>query len=104
MGCCEGDGIAEPCVPGQCPLMAAEPMAPFGGLPTDPFLAKIVDGKCVCPEPQQCSAALEYFTERTLVYSMRALIMHWTSCPRSGCSLVTDAVSGHGQLLLSPLD
>jgi hypothetical protein len=53
--CCEGNGDDMPCVPGQCPLHAAEPLAPFGGLPIDPFLAKIVGGKCLCPEPQMCS-------------------------------------------------
>eukprot|EP01046_Picozoa_sp_COSAG06_P086742 COSAG06_NODE_33308_length_492_cov_0.605598_1_plen_107_part_00 len=56
VSCCEGDGIAEPCVPTQCPLLAAEPLAPFGALPIDPFIAEIKAGKCVCPEPQECSA------------------------------------------------
>lgn len=59
VSCCEGDAVAEPCLPGQCPLMAEEPKAPFGGLPADPFLAKIVNGACVCPEPQKCSDAIE---------------------------------------------
>ena len=54
--CCEGNGVDEPCMMGQCPLLAAEPLAPFGGLPVDPFIAKIVDGKCLCPEPQVCDA------------------------------------------------
>jgi len=58
VSCCEGDGVAEACAPAQCPLMAAEPMAPFGGLPVDPFVAEIVNGKCVCPEPQMCSATV----------------------------------------------
>jgi len=53
--CCEGNGDDMPCVPAQCPLLAAEPLAPFGGLPVDPFIAKVVDGKCLCPEPQMCS-------------------------------------------------
>lgn len=56
VSCCEGDGIAEPCVPTQCPLLAPEPLAPFGALPIDPFIAEIKAGKCLCPEPQMCSA------------------------------------------------
>ena len=55
VSCCEGDGLAAPCIPTQCPLLVAEPLAPFGALPIDPFLAKIVSGKCLCPEPQTCS-------------------------------------------------
>ena len=35
---------------------ATEPLAPFGVVPIDPFMAKLVAGKCVCPEPQSCSA------------------------------------------------
>ena len=56
VSCCEGDGVATPCVPMQCPLLAPEPLAPFGAVPVDPFLAEIVGGKCLCPEPQMCSA------------------------------------------------
>ena len=80
VSCCEGDGINTPCVPTQCPLLAPEPLAPFGALPIDPFLAEIKgcaslaflpchsfshtnlkvlvwnSGKCLCPEPQECSA------------------------------------------------
>ena len=56
VSCCEGDGIATPCLPVQCPLLAPEPLAPFGALPVDPFLAELVGGKCLCPEPQLCSA------------------------------------------------
>ena len=56
VSCCEGDGTAAVCVSAQCPLLAAEPLAPFGSLPLDPFIAEIVGGKCVCPEPQLCSA------------------------------------------------
>ena len=55
VSCCEGDGAATPCIPVQCPLLVAEPLAPFGALPIDPFLAEIVNGKCLCPEPQTCS-------------------------------------------------
>ena len=40
----------------QCPIFAAVPGAPFAGLPANPFIAKIVDGKCVCPSPQSCDA------------------------------------------------
>jgi hypothetical protein len=35
-------------------VVVAEPAAPFGALPVDPFLAQVVGGKCVCPEPQRC--------------------------------------------------
>ena len=52
--CCEGNGVDTPCMMAQCPLLADEPLAPFGGLPVDPFVAKLVDGKCLCPEPQVC--------------------------------------------------
>ena len=52
----EGDGDSTPCIPVQCPLLATEPLAPFGALPVDPFLAEIVGAKCLCPEPQLCSA------------------------------------------------
>ena len=56
VSCCEGDGVAAPCVPAQCPLLVKEEAAPFGVLPVEPFVAEIVGGKCVCPEPQTCSA------------------------------------------------
>ena len=53
----EGDGTIAACVPAQCPLHALEADAPFGSLPVDPFLAEITaEGKCRCPEPQDCSA------------------------------------------------
>ena len=55
VSCCEGDGVNQPCLPVQCPLITPEPLAPFGALPVDPFLAEIVGGKCLCPEPQMCS-------------------------------------------------
>ena len=56
ISCCEGDGLNDPCVPSQCPLLAEEPLAPFGHLPVDPFVAEIEpNGKCLCPEPQVCS-------------------------------------------------
>ena len=56
VSCCEGDGLSTPCLPVSCPLVAPDEKAPFGALPIDPFIAKIVGGKCVCPEPQMCSA------------------------------------------------
>ena len=50
--CCRdaGDliGITKPCEPASCALMAS------GGLPANPFLARIVDGRCKCLEPQIC--------------------------------------------------
>ena len=54
--CCKSGGAAAECVPGQCPVFVATPLAPFGGLPANPFLAKIVGGKCECPAPQVCDA------------------------------------------------
>ena len=54
ISCCEGDGVEQPCLPAQCPLLVPEPLAPFGVLPVDPFIAEIQGGKCVCPEPQMC--------------------------------------------------
>ena len=30
VSCCEGDGVGEPCVPVQCPLLVTEPLAPLG--------------------------------------------------------------------------
>ena len=41
--------VTKPCGPASCPIMAS------GGLPANPFLAKIVDGKCECIAPQVCS-------------------------------------------------
>ena len=58
VSCCEGNGVDKPCVPTQCPILAMEPAAPFGALPIDPFIAEIVGGKCLCPEPQMCSDAI----------------------------------------------
>lgn len=54
--CCKSGGAAAECVPGQCPVYVATDLAPFGGLPANPFLAKIIGGKCLCPAPQVCSA------------------------------------------------
>ena len=54
--CCHSLGAAAECVPGQCPIFVAQPLAPFGGHPANPFLAKVVGGKCLCPAPQTCDA------------------------------------------------
>ena len=55
--CCQSLGAAAECVPGQCPIFVAQPLAPFGGHPGNPFLAKITAaGKCLCPAPQVCDA------------------------------------------------
>ena len=40
---------AAPCPIGSCPLMSL-----LSNLPANPFIAKIVDGKCECLEPQVC--------------------------------------------------
>lgn len=51
--CCQG--LGDECIPASCPIMSALSSAPFGGLPANPFLAKITqNGKCVCPSPQTC--------------------------------------------------
>lgn len=43
------------CLPGGCPIVATGVAgAPFNGLPANPFLAKIISGKCLCPAPQTC--------------------------------------------------
>jgi len=54
--CCASGGAAAECVPAQCPVFVTHALAPFGGLPANPFLAKIVGGKCECPAPQVCDA------------------------------------------------
>lgn len=48
------DGVE--CSPAACPIMAVDKAAVYGGLPANPFLAKIEGGKCVCPLPQRCDA------------------------------------------------
>lgn len=49
--CCVGDGVMTtyPCRPGSCPLIAQHTR-----LPANPFIAKIVGGKCSCVSPQVC--------------------------------------------------
>ena len=58
--CCKSLGAAAECVPAQCPIFVAQPLAPYSGHPANPFLAKIVasagGGSCLCPTPQVCSA------------------------------------------------
>ena len=50
--CCDDGsplmGITEPCPAAACPVMAS------GGLPANPFLARVVAGRCVCIPPQRC--------------------------------------------------
>ena len=41
--------VTKPCGPASCPIMSSS------SLPANPFLAKIVDGKCECIAPQVCS-------------------------------------------------
>jgi hypothetical protein len=56
--CCDpaavAQGSSDECVPASCPIMTADARAIYGGLPANPFLAKLVDGKCECPPPQSC--------------------------------------------------
>jgi hypothetical protein len=42
-------GVSKPCRPASCALMAS------GGLPVNPFMARIVDGRCECLAPQECN-------------------------------------------------
>lgn len=53
VSCCNtGDPllyVSHPCGPASCPIMASS------GLPANPFVARIVDGKCECIKPQICS-------------------------------------------------
>eukprot|EP00040_Diaphanoeca_grandis_P043546 m.9603 g.9603 ORF g.9603 m.9603 type:complete len:763 (+) comp7821_c0_seq1:110-2398(+) len=54
--CCDAaDHPSEECIPASCPIMTVDERVIFGGLPANPFLAKIVNGKCLCPSPQDCS-------------------------------------------------
>ena len=51
--CCNVDtdplmGISKPCLSTGCALRST------GGLPVNPFIAKVVDGRCQCLEPQTC--------------------------------------------------
>jgi len=58
VNCCAAADTAngEECLPGGCPILAAGVWgAPFGGLPANPFLAKVVGGRCACPTPQTCA-------------------------------------------------
>ena len=50
--CCvhdKGLGLLFPCPPAACPIMGKRSQ-----LPANPFLAKIVGGKCECVAPQVC--------------------------------------------------
>ena len=51
--CCMGDanGITIPCPIETCPIMSAP-----SNLPANPFMAKVVGGKCKCIPPQKCDA------------------------------------------------
>jgi hypothetical protein len=44
----------EQCMPAACPIELPDTRAPFGGLPGNPWIAKIVQGKCECLAPQKC--------------------------------------------------
>ena len=47
--CSEDPPTAAPCPPASCPIMGAA-----SALPANPFIAKIVGGKCACIAPQIC--------------------------------------------------
>ena len=52
--CCV-DRADKECLPAECPIFVASALAPYGGLPGNPFLAQITGaGKCACPAPQVC--------------------------------------------------
>lgn len=40
--------ISKPCEPASCPIIAS------GGLPANPFMARVVHGRCKCLSPQVC--------------------------------------------------
>ena len=40
--------VSKPCGPGSCPIMSSS------NLPANPFLAKIINGRCSCVPPQVC--------------------------------------------------
>lgn len=52
VNCCDMNDpdmyVTKPCGPASCPIMSSS------NLPANPFLAKIVDGKCECVSPQVC--------------------------------------------------
>ena len=52
VNCCDMNDpdlyVTKPCGPGSCPIMSSS------NLPANPFLAKIVGGKCQCIAPQVC--------------------------------------------------
>jgi hypothetical protein len=53
--CCV-DRADKECLPAECPIFVASALAPYGGLPANPFLAQITEaGKCACPAPQVCN-------------------------------------------------
>lgn len=41
--------VTKPCGPASCPIMSTS------DFPANPFLAKIVNGKCECIAPQMCN-------------------------------------------------
>lgn len=52
--CCVPTSSKE-CLPAQCPIFVQTDLAPYGGMPANPFLAQITaEGKCECPAPQMC--------------------------------------------------
>ena len=52
--CCAAGSAPSECIPGQGPIFAESSTAPLGAVPANPFLAEIVNGKCVCPPSQRC--------------------------------------------------
>ena len=50
--CCAALGPTTWCEPAACPIWDKK-----SGLPGNPFMAKIVGGKCACVAPQQCDGA-----------------------------------------------
>ena len=51
--CCVGRApTSAPCLPASCPLMSGED---GGSLPANPFMVKIVNGKCACMPPMVCN-------------------------------------------------
>jgi hypothetical protein len=67
--CCRADPLlfkAKPCPPASCSIMASGELTAGGlgggfnsGLPANPFLARIISGRCRCLLPQVCDGGSE---------------------------------------------
>jgi len=58
--CCDKLDDADECEPAGCPIMTVDQRVVFGGLPANPFIAMIKEGKCICPKPQVCDETVDF--------------------------------------------